>query len=181
MTVTNILVKRYAEAFLQYARQSACLEEIVEQLRALKVILRTNSDFWEFLTNPQISILEKEACLVKLQGNYFLPEVIHLIRLLLEKGRIDLLLDICDYLRERYANGKTIEALLKTTYPLDVEVVDKIKHLLEQKLNKRLHLYLEFDPTLLGGVQIRVGNLMFDFTIRRRLEDIRKGLLEIQV
>jgi F-type H+-transporting ATPase subunit delta len=177
----KILAKRYAEAFIGYSRVTIGMEQAVEELKSLKVILRFNPDLLEFFFNPEIALVEKEQSIDNVLKDYFSNETRQFLKFLLEKERIHELVDICDYVRETYANGKAVEALLKTSYPLDLEVIEKIKEKLEVKLGKKLRLYLDLDAELLGGVQIRVGNVMIDGSVRRRLEELREKLMTVQV
>jgi len=178
---TKILAKRYAEAFIAYAKESIGMEKAVEELKTLKIVLHSNRDFEEFLYNPEIALAEKARSIENVLKNYFSAQTRQFITFLLEKERIEQLVGICDYIRETYANGKTTEALLKTSYPLDLEVIEEIKTRLEGKLGKKLHLYLELDADLLGGIQIRVGNVLIDGTVRRRLEELREKLMTVRV
>jgi len=59
--------------------------------------------------------------------------------------------------------------------------VERIKAKLEEKLGKKMHLYLDLDPDLLGGVQIKIGNILIDGSVRRRLDELKQKLMTIQV
>lgn len=173
----KVIIKRYAEAFLAYAREGIGFEIAVEELKNLKIILHTNPELEEFLYNPQITYSEKCGIIDKVLAGGFSQDSTRFLKFLLEKGRIKFIIEICDYTRINYAHGEAIEAILKTSYPLDVELVEEIKKKLENKLQKKLNLYLELDPDLLGGVQIRIGNIVIDGSIKRRFEELREKML----
>ncbi len=104
-----------------------------------------------------------------------------LLKLLLENERIDHLTDIIEYIRSVYGYEGETEALLKTAYPLDLELIKSIKERLEKKFNKRLKLYIELDGSLLGGVQVVMGNTVIDATVAGSLADLREKLRNVRV
>ena len=108
-------------------------------------------------------------------------ETRNFIKFLIEKGRIKIIFVVCAYLRVNYTGGGTLDSLLKTSYPLDVELVRRIKETLEAKLKKRVNLHIELDPNLIGGVQVWAGNMLFDGSVQKRLDDLRKKLIAIKV
>ena len=108
------------------------------------------------------------------------PKFRNFLFLLLENRRVNLLVEIADYIRENYAHQEAQNALLKTTYPLELEVIQKLKTGLETALNKKLNLYLELDPTLLGGVQVVIGSMIIDGSVRKRIEEAREKLRELK-
>lgn len=176
----SIIVKRYADAFMAYAKEGAGQERVYKDLKNLRTIMRDNERFQEILYSPDINHAEKYAFLDKiLQG--FSEELRHFLKLLLEKGRIEKIPDIAEYIRVAYSHGKVVEALVKTTFPLEIEVMDKIKNRLEKKFNKRFKLYTDLDDSLLGGIQVIFENTIIDGTLRRRLCDLKEELLKLRV
>jgi len=174
------IVKRYADAYIAFAKETIGIDKALEELQKAKWVIRDNEDFKTFLRTLDITNSEKEDVIDKVFKG-FSEELVHFLKYLLEKKRITRFLDIAEYARITYSHGMRVEALLKTSYPLDLEVIEEIKTRLEGKLGKKLHLYLELDADLLGGIQIRVGNCLIDGTVRRRLEELREKLMTVQV
>lgn len=177
----KILAKRYAEAFLGYARESIGQAKAVEELKDLKIILSENPQLAQFLNNPEIATVDKYGVIDRALKEIFSDELRRFLKLLIEKERIKYLGDICDYVRVTYSHGQALEGVLKTSYPLDLDVIQKIKTRLEDKLHRKINLYLELDADLLGGVQIRIGNTVIDGSVRRRLEELKRKLMLVQV
>ena len=169
----SILAKRYAEAFVDHARDAIGLERLVDEMKGIKRMVCDSQDFRHFLEDPEIAYAERRESLENILKERFSEELINFIKLLLDKRRISLLVPIADYIRIKYSHGGAMSALLKTSYPLGLELIQRIKDKLERKFNKKLNLYLELDGTLMGGVQVVVGNTVIDGSVRRRLEDLR--------
>jgi len=176
----KIIAKRYAEAFLNYARETVGLEKAVAELKDLKIIFGTNPDFREFLEDLGVLVSDKYQVIDNVLKD-FSEETLQFIKLLIDKGRIKQLSQILDYIRINYSREEAHDALLKTTYPLDLELIKVIKERLENKLNKKLSLHIELDPDLLGGIQITVGNTVIDGSVRRRIDELKERLMTARV
>lgn len=175
----KILEKRYAEAFLSFAKNSIGIEKAVEELKDIKIIICGNPELEEFLYNAGIIYTEKCDFIDKVFNEIFSNETRHFLKFLLEKKRIGHLIGISDYVRIKYSHGEAIEVLLRTSYPLELELIQKIKIKLGEKFGKKINLFLELDPDLLGGVQVRIGNTIIDGSVRRRLEELKEKLMTL--
>ncbi|MDP3804493.1 MAG: ATP synthase F1 subunit delta [Candidatus Omnitrophota bacterium] len=177
MIKNEILAKRYADAFLGYCAQTITYEKGLEELQNTKRLFVDNPDFKEFLESHEITTGEKSDLLEKALGAGFSEELRNFLKLLWNKGRIEMFMDIAEYARINYAHGEARGALLKTSYPLDMSVIERLKNVLESTLKKKLHLYVELDTGLLGGVYVRAGNMIIDGSVKKRLEDLRQKLV----
>ena len=115
-----------------------------------------------------------------LQDN-FSPQLLQFLALIIEKKRTGLLVDMLDYIRITYSHGEATNAVLKSAYFLDLEVIEEIEKKLEHKLQRRLHFYLDLDSTLLGGVQVTIGTTVIDGSLKRRLEELRGKLKSVRM
>lgn len=177
----KIISKRYTEAFLGFAKEGIGREAAVGELKSLKIVLHSNPELGNFLINPQFTLPEKKAVVEHTLGAFFSAETLQFLKLLLEKERFELIDGICDYARVTYSRQEALEALLTSSYPLDVKVISELKSKLERKFKRKLNLYLDLDPGLLGGVRVRVGNTLIDGSVRRRLEELKEKLSQVQV
>ena len=177
----DILAKRYGDAFMAFAKEGCGLEKGVEDLRNVRRIFLDNPDLDGFLLTPGIDEREKFQVLDNVVGEGFSDEIKYFMKLLIDKGRFDKFSDIADYVRITYSHGIEVDALLKVSYPLDTETIRRIKELIEKHMNKKLHLYIELDSDLLGGIYAKIENIVIDGSVRRRLEDMRAKLLTTKV
>ncbi|MFA5118559.1 MAG: ATP synthase F1 subunit delta [Candidatus Omnitrophota bacterium] len=177
----RIVVNRYAEAFLGYAKEGAHRLQAVDDLKGLKALMNNNPDFFEFLCSLEITLSEKYGFIDAVLGDAFLPETKQFLKLLLEKGRIDKIADIIEYVRVKYSHYGESEVLLRTSYLLDLDLIKSIEKKLEEKYARRFKFYIDLDSTLLGGVQIIIGNTVIDGSVRRRLDELREKLMAVKV
>ena len=126
----EIVSKRYADAFLAYAKESIGFEKGLDELQRAKRIMRDNQDLKDFLENVEMTNTEKNEVVDAVFKDDFTEELRHLLKLLIEKRRINLFVDIAEYARIHYAHGVEVDALLSTSYPLATETIQRIKNAL---------------------------------------------------
>ncbi|MFH1190411.1 MAG: ATP synthase F1 subunit delta [Candidatus Omnitrophota bacterium] len=177
----EIISKRYADSFLATAKGAICREDGLDELLRAKRIIRDNPDLKDFLENIAITAGEKMEVADAVFKNDFSEGFRNFLKLLIEKKRIDLFIDIAEYARIHYAHGIEIDALLKTSYPLETETLQRIKRALEARIRRKIHLYVELDADLVGGAYARIGNMVIDGSVKRRLEDLKEKLYAMKV
>ena len=178
MIKDKIVAKRYADAYMAFVRQTIGQEKSIQELKDLKnVVIHENPGFLEFLVHKSIGHQEKRDFVEKVLNDNFSQELKDFLKFLLDKERIANLADIMEYIRINYSYGQEIEALLKTSFPLDVELIKEVEDTLKKKLNKKLRFYIDLDADLMGGIQVTMGdNTIIDGSVRRRLADLKEKL-----
>jgi len=176
-----LIAKRYAEGFLSYCRDTIGFQEGLEELRKYKHLVRESPELSGFLESFEIGFNEKADFIDRVMSKAFSEEFTHFVKLLLEKNRIRSLEDAADYAIRQYMHTGEQEAVLKTAFMLDSKLIQEIKEALERKLNRKIHLYLDFDPEMLGGFQLVVGHTVIDGSLRRALGDLREKLKNVKV
>ena len=176
MMKNMVLVNRYAEAFINFARANCGASKALEDLVAVKNIIRDNPGFKDLMYNPEISYFEKCTIIDEVIRDGIADDMRNFMKLLLEKKRIDIFQDVAEYLRVKYSHEGQVDVLLKTAFPLDLELIEKIQAALRNKFKQDLRFYIDLDGSLLGGVQVVIGNMIIDGSVRKRLQELRDKL-----
>ncbi|MCK9571747.1 MAG: ATP synthase F1 subunit delta [Candidatus Omnitrophica bacterium] len=177
MIHNRIIVTRYAEAFLNYARANSGLKQALLDLVEVKNIIRENPEFKELLDNPEIAYLEKCTFLETVLAERVSQDMRNLLKLLVEKERLTCFLDIAEYIRVKHGHAGQVDVLLKTAFPLDLDLIEKIQAALKKKFSEMaLRFYIDLDGSILGGVQVIIGNKTLDGSVKRRLEELKEKL-----
>jgi F-type H+-transporting ATPase subunit delta len=179
--IDEAIAQRYADAYLSYARGTIGFEKSLEELQEVKRIIRDNRDFKSFLEAPDFIPSEKAEAIDTILGNNYSAEIRNFLKLLIRNKRIGRFIDIAEFARLEYTHGVEHDAVLQTSYTVDTEVLQEIKDALEKRTKKKLHLYIRMEPDLLGGVTARVGNIIIDGSVKRRLMDLREKLTTVKV
>ncbi|MDD5731168.1 MAG: ATP synthase F1 subunit delta [Candidatus Omnitrophica bacterium] len=183
MIKDKVIAQRYADAYIGFVRETIGQDAAIQELKDLKnVVIRENPGFMEFLGHESIGYNEKYEFVEKVLDGNFSQELRNFLKFLVEKGRINYLGDIMEYIRINYSYGQEIEALLKTSFPLDVELIKEIEDKLESKLQKKFKFYIDLDADLMGGIQVIFGNnTIIDGSVRKRLADLKEKLRGVRV
>ncbi|MFH0754657.1 MAG: ATP synthase F1 subunit delta [Candidatus Omnitrophota bacterium] len=174
----RLVAKRYAEAYVQFSKDRIGLPRCISDMKDLRSVMRQNKDLISFLRAPEIAKNDKAALIDRVLGEMLSDETRTFIKYLLEKSRVDLLIEVTDYVRIVYSHGDVVDVVLRTTFPLELEIVERIKNTVAVFAKKKVNLYLQLDPDLLGGVQIMIGNILIDGSVRNRLMQLKKQLLQ---
>jgi F-type H+-transporting ATPase subunit delta len=104
--------------------------------------------------------------------------VLNLVKLMLRRGRIDQLPRVsAEFRRLDNARQGIVPATATTAAPLSQDDVRALVGRLEQMTGGRIELALQVDPSLLGGLVVRVGDRLIDGSVRGRLERLRNQLV----
>ena len=181
MIKDKALVSRYAEAFFSLARTHCGQEKALKDLVIVKNVIRDHPDFEQLLNNPEISYGEKCGIIDRVLEDGLSDEIRNFLKLLLEKKRFDIFLDAAEYLRAKYSHAGQVDVLLKTAFPLELDLIKKIETALKNKLKRKLRFYIDLDGSLLGGVQVIIGNTIIDGSLNKRLEELKEKLVTVNL
>ena len=176
MNVSIPAAREYAEAMIAIGRERDTLTTIYAALMALRD-LYDDREFRAFFTSPRVDPDEKFRILRKAFGDQFSLPILGLVHVLIRKRRELLLDNIADQF-ERFqdlAEGK-VHVYLTSARPVEDEIRKRIETIAEKDHGKTAVLHETVDPKLIGGMILRVGDLMVDGSIRRKLEVLRKNL-----
>jgi len=177
----KLIAKRYAEAYIGFAQPKTGIARCVDDMKDVRTVLRQNPDFLHFLQAPEIPKKDKAGMLDRVLGDVLTEETCTFIKYLVDKGRITILSSIAEYIRIVYAHGEVVDVVLRTTFPMELDIIGRIKAQVEVFACKKVNLYLELDPDLLGGAQLVIGNTIIDGSVRNRLMQLKKQMLSAKV
>ena len=164
----------YARSLFEVAKEHEEVDEIHDQLGEFADVLDKNRQLQTFFFSPYFSAEEKKDGIGKVvQGanEHFL----NFLKLVAERHRVAALFRI----RREYdalwrEENKLLEVRVTSAKPLDEELVSSIGKRIEEQTGRRIDLDANVDPDVIGGLVLRVGNLVMDASVRGRLERLRK-------
>lgn len=177
---TGTIARRYARAFFEVAREDNRYEEYYGELRNFSSLLEESKSFREFLANPVFNRADKKAVTESILGRITMSVMTaSFLKLLVEKRRMEILPEITGCYRELMdtALGKA-RVHVKTAFPLTGELSAGLRKGLETMTGKKIEITMEEDPSLLGGVVVRIGDTLYDGSIRTQLNNMRNLLVE---
>ncbi len=181
MIKDKVVVSRYAEAFIGLAKETCGIDRALEDMVVVKNIVRDNPGFSDLMHNPEISYSEKCLIIEAVARDGLDEQIRNFLKLLVEKNRFDIFLDAAEYLRAKYSHQGQVDVLLRTAFPLELDLIKRIEDVLKKKFKQNLRFYIDLDGSLLGGVQVVVGNTIIDGSVAKRLNDLRGKLAGINI
>jgi F-type H+-transporting ATPase subunit delta len=173
------VARRYARALFQIAVDSNIVEALGQELADLAALFEQSAELRQALLNPVFKPAEKRAILDKLLPRVTpSPTMQRFAALLLQRGRIVLLPALARAYRELSdEHAGRVRAVVVSATPLGAGDLDRVRRSLERRTKKKVMLEAEVDPTLIGGLVARVGDLVLDGSVRTRLDTLREKLL----
>jgi F-type H+-transporting ATPase subunit delta len=174
--IRTTTARRYAEAGYQLAERDGTVEEWMAQLELAGTIARDPAVVRR-LEDPAVPFDVRRAALLDAMGGDLLPPVGNLLALLLRRRRIEQLTRIGREFRRIYNQRHDITAAtVVSAAELESDEVDALRQRVERLAGGSVELELQVDPSLLGGVQLRLGDRLIDGSVRGRLERLRHDL-----
>ncbi|HUG89136.1 MAG TPA: ATP synthase F1 subunit delta [Actinomycetota bacterium] len=173
-------IRGYAEAILAVAEAEGALDAVQEELFRFARTVEEQGDLREALTDIALPAERKRALIRELLGDRASDATVNLLELVVEQGRARDLSEIADELvRLAAERGQQAVAEVRTAIPLDEERRRRLAEALERATGRRIDLRAIVDEAVVGGVYARVGDQVFDGTVRRRLELARERMSEV--
>ena len=175
------LDRRYALALYEVAEEKGKVQEYLQDLREICDLIDNNKDFYEVVKHPQISTKQKKKTFINIFKNNIDEELLSFLLILIEKNRILFLREKLNEMEKIDLERKNIyKGIVKTIEPLSRNQYNELLSKLEKKYNKKIILEQVIDPSILGGIYVRVNNEVMDGTVKLRLEQIKELMLSAE-
>ena len=172
------LAGRYANAVFELAQEQKAVDAVSADLASLRRAMETSSDLTRLVRSPVFSAEDQakalKAVLEKMGAEAL---TIKFVLLLAHKRRLFVLIQIIKQYEHLVARSRgETEAEVSAARVLNDTEINELKTALKAKLGKEPRLHAKVDPTLLGGLIVKVGSRMIDSSIRTKLMGIRAAM-----
>lgn len=168
--------RRYADALFGLAVERGALDEWAAQLQRLASIVE-DPVAQQVLAGPTVGVDAKRRVTEALAGPLS-REIMALVGIMLDRKRIELAPALAEAFAELLRAHRGI-ALADVTTAVDVgeDALSLVAERVSRRVGKRVELRTTIDPGIIGGVVVRVGDTLFDASVRGKLESLRKRLV----
>ena len=170
---------RYARALLDVAvKEQADLDQIGDELGAFVDLFKQNPGLEKVMLNPAVPVPRKRAAMTELVARAHLSPILSkLLVLLAERDRLVLLPDLLSAFRERVLDyQQVVRAEVTTAAPIGPERAQAIEQGLARVTGRTVRLETRVDASIIGGVVARIGDTIYDGSVTRQLELMKKSL-----
>ncbi|MDR6120993.1 F-type H+-transporting ATPase subunit delta [Bacillus sp. SLBN-46] len=174
----SMVAKRYASALFQIAKEQQILSTVEEELRVVKEVLQYNTDLKAVLKSSKLTI-DKKKEVIKAAFVSINAYVLNTLLILIDRHREDEIVEVVDQFIELSNNEMGIaEAEVYSIRPLTDAERTAISTTFAAKVGKKsLRIENIVDSELLGGVKLRIGNRIYDGSLRGKLNRLERKLL----
>jgi F-type H+-transporting ATPase subunit delta len=173
------VARRYAGALYEEAREAGVVEAVDDDVLMLRETLESNGELARFFESPVIPQEKKDDVVRELLSDRVEDLTLRFLRLLIRKDRETMTKPILDqYQSLRDDQRGILDAHVAVARPLADEDREAITETLEEKTGKSIRLHVEEDKELIGGIIIRIGDRVYDASVRNKLTNLHDRMRE---
>lgn len=178
MSQETVVAKRYAKALFELALEQQLVQETEQQLKSVVEAIEASHELELLLTTPNIDMAGKLDVLNTTFEGHISNNVMELMKLLVERGRISILSDVLSsYIRIAGQALGTVDAEVTSAYPLSEAEQQAIAETFGQQMNKKIRIRNIVDKSIIGGIQVRIGDRLYDGSLSSKLVRMERTLL----
>jgi F-type H+-transporting ATPase subunit delta len=164
----------YARSLFEVGKDNDKLDVLHEQLQQFADELETNRELQVFFFSPYFSSQEKKDGIGKvLEGGD--EHFVRFLELLAERHRLPATYRIRREFDRLWAEeNKQLPVTITSAVELDEDTIKDLGERIEEQTGQTIDLTTNIDPDLIGGLRMQVGNMVYDATIRGRLDKLRR-------
>lgn len=169
------VARRYAEALMTAAEEQKSFETVVKDLETLDRLLRESREFGLFLKSPVIKAEKKRSILREMFAKRLSVLTVSFLDLMADKGREGLLGEVLrQFFALRDERLGIVAVDIRTAVELSSDQQERIRKKFEQLTRKTVRPAFSLDKQVQGGFVARIGDTMFDASVRHQLDVLRK-------
>ncbi len=170
---------RYANSLLNSAYEKGDLDTVAKDMELVYSVIKANTELNRTLSSPIVKPQIKSSILEEIFKKKINKETMSFLKFVVEKGREDLLESIAEkflYLRDQKLGFVNVS--VKSAVDLSDAQKKKLRENFEKLLNKKVRLNFTIDADVIGGFVAKVGDTVYDASLRHQLEILKKRFLK---
>jgi F-type H+-transporting ATPase subunit delta len=172
------LAGRYATAIFELAQDQRSLETVEKDLATLKRAMADSADLTQLVRSPVVDAKDQARAIgavIEKMGLSTLTK--NFLQVIAAKRRLFVLSDIIRAFEGMLARQRgEVQATVSSARPLGDAEMTELKAILKSKLGREPRIETKVDPSLLGGLVVKVGSRMIDSSLRTKLNGLRTAM-----
>lgn len=177
---TDAVSRVYAEALLGLAKQNNDVDGLTEEVAGLGELLDGNADLRKLIASPVIADAKRRDFIQRTFEGKTSDTLYKFIQVLSRKGRLASLPGVCTAFAGLVAQERgqiDVEAIV--AQELDDATAQRVARELGESMNKTVNLQQTVDPSLIGGMRLRIGDRLIDASVATRLKNAAARLAAV--
>ncbi len=172
------IARRYAQALNEEAEAAGTIEATDSDVETIRLTLAGSRELVRFFESPVISRVKKKAAVNGLFGGSLQPLTLRFVDLLIDKQREEQIVSVLSAYRAiRDEQLGIARVSVRSALSLSDEDRAAVAKTLEERIGKRVRLTVSVDPSLIGGLVVKVGDTVYDGSVSHRLATLRERML----
>ncbi|MDP4179838.1 MAG: F0F1 ATP synthase subunit delta [Bacillota bacterium] len=175
-----LIDRRYAEALELIASKNNEVDSFQDELKEVVNLYKNGTEFKYFLDNPEIKIDTKKEIIKNIFSKSLKKEMVNFLLLLLDKGRIKFLPGIYEeFVKLADIRRNMLNITIYSAANLDESQINKLRDKYGKLYNaSKVKATAKIDPSLIGGIKVKIGDKVIDGSLKGRFESIREILMK---
>jgi F-type H+-transporting ATPase subunit delta len=176
----RVLIKRYSQGLINAIGDKGEFTAVFKELREFLDLLMSREKLKEILQNPFLPVTKKKEITDELLRTLsYKPKTSRFIGLCVENDRLDFFPEILEFLPELWNEEQGVSTFeVSSVVPLTETQKEKLKEKLELLEKKPVFLKYRNDPSLIGGLSIKRGNIVYDVSVKGNLDRLKENIIE---
>lgn len=176
------VARRYAEAFFSIAQEQDKIDKYQEELELVAETIGEVENLKEYLAHLIIPSREKKELIQKIFADKLSPVTLNFLMMIIDKRREAYISTIVEEYKELADISRNIaKAEIFSAREVSEENIKTLAEQLSASTGKTVYLKQTIDPTLIGGIKIRIGDQIIDGSIAKKLEMLKLQLLQTKL
>ena len=170
----------YSQALFELASENKLINDIEQQASSILKLINNSMDFKDLIKDPTNKIEDQLKAMNKISDQFKFNELLKkFLGFIISKRRFFYVEKILNDFLNICSNSRgEIQAELSSAKQLNESEVNNIKNELSNTFGSNIKLNHRYDPSLIGGLIIKVGSIMIDTSIKNKLQQIEKKMIE---
>jgi F-type H+-transporting ATPase subunit delta len=180
--ITEGMAGRYASALFDLAREQGGLDKVAGELGSLQAMLDQSPDLVRLVRSPVFSAADQSKALGAVLAKAGVGGLTaNFLGLIARNRRLFALADMLKAFRALHASHRgEVEADVTVATPLSDSQLTALKAALKSSTGKEVRMTTRVDPSLLGGLIVKVGSRMVDSSIKTKLSNLKFAMKEVR-
>ncbi len=182
LSISAGIASRYSTALFELMLEEGMIEQLEKEITELHVVISESDDLRVLIESPIYTRDEARKGMVEIATRMGLSKIFtNTLALLATKRRLFALPLILDQLDQMISNHKGIvPAEVLSAHDLSDDEINRISDALQNKAGKAIKLDIKIDPSLIGGMVVRLGSRMIDSSIKSKLMNMKYAMQEVE-
>ncbi|MEB3102518.1 F0F1 ATP synthase subunit delta [Ferviditalea candida] len=173
----GVIARRYARALFELAQEHNALDAVEADLKVVNQAIEDSPEFHNFLLHPQIDTKIKKEKMSNIFSGKITEQVFSLLLLLLDRRRENILSAMVQEFVKMANEARNIaEATFVSAVPLNSEELNEVGAQFGEKIKKTLRVANVVDPSIIGGLIVRIDDRLYDGSVKNKLSKFKHKL-----